>query len=131
MFKELFEKTKDKVLYNTDSKELWVTYGQGSGMTSYLPDLTKFITDGDTNYDSIVHKLKKWAKETKPLKTKGNSKLFKIPTYPSTRYGRYDIWGGDIKSNGEIYMVITEEKNTIVNFFDNKNEANAWIKSIN
>ena len=131
MFKELFEKIKDNVLYNTDTKELWVTYSQGSGITTYLPDLTKFITDGKTNHDSIVNNLKKWSNNNKPLKKKSNSKLFEIPTYPSTRYGTYDIWGGDIKSNGKIYMVITEEKNTVVNLFDNKNEAIAWMKSIN
>jgi hypothetical protein len=67
------------------------------------------------------------------LKKKGNVKLFEIPEYPilTGEYGKsYDCWGGDVKPIGKIYMMITEEKSIIVNFFSKKNEALAWMKSL-
>jgi len=128
----LNETTDDKVIYVDN--ELWVTYGQGSGQTSYLPDLTKYLTDkgDDKNFDSLVPKLSRFAKSNKPMKQNKSKtvKMFEVPTYPHVQYEAYDIFGGDIKPNGKIYMIITEEKNTIVNFFKKKNEALAWMRSL-
>jgi len=132
-FKEfLKEATKDKVIFVKD--ELWVTYGQGSGMTAQFPDIKKYITDskGDKNFDSLVPKLVKFAAVNKPMKAKGNSKLFEIPKYDLTPTGeRYDIWDGKIKPIGKLYMIIdTNSKMTVVNLFDNKKEAINWINSL-
>jgi len=130
MFKELFE-SKDYVLYNTDTKELWVTYGQGSGITTYLPDITKYLTDKrGERYDSIVPRILRWAKLNKPMKKVKNTMMFEIPMYRSTKSGTYDIHGGDLEPVSKMYMIITQEKDTIINFFNNKNEATTWMKSI-
>jgi len=131
-FKDFLTESKsDKVIYVEN--ELWVTYDQGSGMTAYLPDITKYLTDkgDDKNFDSLVPRLSKFAKANKPMKQNKSKtvKMFEVPTYPHIRNGRYDIWGGDVKPNGKIYMIITEEKNTIVNLFKSKNEASAWMRS--
>lgn len=120
-----------KIYFETDT--LWVAYGQGSGITSYMPDIKKYLTSDsdDTHYDSIVNKIEKFAEENKPLKKKSNVKLYEVPYYDKYEYGRtLDIWGGDIKPSKKYYLIITEEKHTVVNIFDNKNEAMGWIKSI-
>ena len=131
MFKELFTEAKqDKVYFNDNT--LWVAYGQGSGTTAYNLDIKKFLTDEKgKNYDDIVSKLLKFSKGTKPMKASGNTKMFEVPVYGKSEYGKtLDIWGGDVKPQKKYYMIITEEKSTIVNFFDNKKEAQAWMRSI-
>lgn len=134
MFKRFFTESKsDKVYF--EGKTLWSAYGQGSGMTSWLPDTTKFLTDASgKNYDSIVSRLFKYSQNNKPLKAKSNVKMFEIPVYSESQYAKFgnslDIWGGTQKPQGKKYMIITEEKNVIVNFFDKKNEALAWMRSI-
>lgn len=130
------EKTKDKVIYVNNT--LWITYSQSSGTTIYLPDLKKYLTDDSSDtkhFDNAVKNLVKYGSENKALKQKGNVKLFEVPVYPDTNPGtdpnsRYDIWDGNIKPNGKIYMVITQEKNVIVNFFKKKNEALSWMNSL-
>jgi hypothetical protein len=123
------EKNNDKVIFVVDT--LWVTYGQSSGTTSYMPNIKAYLTDNkdDEHYDSIVPKLLKFSHSNKPLKSNSSTKLFEIPFYELNQNGRsYDIWGGDIKPIKKYYITITEEKNTIVNIFTNKNEAINWIK---
>ena len=133
MFKEIFtEKTQHKIYYQKDT--LWVAHGEGSGITSYMPDITKYLTDkkNDSHYDSIVNNIVKALKDIKPIQTKKNATLIEVPYYPGSQYGVYlDIWGGDLKPTKNYYMIITKEKDTIVNIFDNKNEAKSWMKSIN
>ncbi|MCD6435619.1 MAG: hypothetical protein J7L15_04460 [Clostridiales bacterium] len=135
MFKELFEKTEDQVYFQGDT--LWAAYGEGSGTTSYNLDIKKYLNSdsSDTDhYDDIVQKILRYSKQAKPLKSKNNVKLFEISKYPESRYAEFgkklDIWGGDIKPQKKYYMIVTEEKSTIVNFFDKKYEALNWIKSI-
>lgn len=133
----LNEATDDKVIYVAD--ELWVTYGQSSGQTTYLPDIKKHLTDKkeDKNYDSLVTKLVKFSRNTKPLKSKstkgikGESRLYELPVYPLARNGNsYDIWGGDIKPIKMYYIVIYDSVVSVVNIFDSKNEATNWLKFI-
>ena len=132
----LNEKTEDKVIYVQG--ELWVTYGQGSGQTAQIPDIKKYLTDkqGDKNFDSLVSKLVKFSRETKPMKSKstkgikGESRLYELPVYPLARSGSYDIWGGDIKPIKMYYIVIYDSVISVVNIFDNKTEATNWLKFI-
>ena len=124
-------RTERKVYFEVDT--LWVAYGQGSGITSYMPDIRKYLTTNseDTHYDSLVHKLEEYSDNNRPLKEKSNVKLYEIPYYGRRDYGKtLDIWGGDVKPSKKYYFTITKEKHTIVNIFDNKNEAMNWIKSI-
>jgi len=131
-FKKYLNESKDKVIYSQG--ELWVTNGQSSGQTAQLPDFSKYLTNkkDDKNYDSLVSKISKFAKNNKPLKSQGTSKLFKIPEYPQVKMGQtYDIWGGKIKPLRMIYMIVDDNGSIVtVNLFKNKNEANNWIKSI-
>jgi hypothetical protein len=128
----LKERTEDKVIYVKD--ELWVTYGQGSGTTAQFKDLKSFITnkDGDKNYDSLTNKIVKWSEVNKPLKSKGNSKLFGIEEYPVVSTGKkYECWGGDVKPLRNLYMIVDNNGSiTVVNLFQNKNEAMNWMKSL-
>jgi len=130
----LNEKTEDKVIYVKESGELWVTYGQGSGQTAQMQNIKRSINDktDDKNFDSLVPKIVKWAHANKPLMSnKGkDNKLFEIPVYSLSGNGSYDIWGGDIKPIGKLYMVVNTVGVKVVSLFDNKNEAQAWIKSI-
>lgn len=133
---EINEATKEYVLYNTDYKELWITYAEGSGMTAQLPDLKRYFNSDSSDtehYDGIVRKLVKWSEVTKPMKQTKNQKvkLFEIPTYPASHGAeKQDLWGGNIKPNGKIYMIVTREKSDIVNFFEKKNEAMNWMKTL-
>lgn len=115
--------------------ELWLTYGQGSGTTTLLPDLKKYITNkkDDKNYDFLVDKIiKEYSSKVTPLKTKGNNKLFKINEYPVVSMGKkYDIWGGDVKPINDIYMIVNDNgKIAVINFFKSKNEALSWMNSL-
>lgn len=137
MFKKLFtenlnEKTEYKVYYV--SNELWVAYGQGSGTTAYMPDTRKYLTDkkGDDHYDDIMRNIKKFAESTKPMKAKGDAKMYEVPVYePSNSYETYDVWGGDKKPSKKYYMIVTSSSTiSVLNLFEKKNEALAWMKSI-
>jgi len=57
------------------------------------------------------------------MKSKGNTKIFEIPKYQFSSNDTFDIWGGTQKPVKKLYMTVTNEKYTIVNFFDNKTEA--------
>ena len=129
------EASEEHVLYVNGSNELWLQHAEGSGQTIQLPDIKRYVTDkkGDKNYDSLVPKIAKWANKAKAIKKQANSKLFKIPRYElKTQLGNTkDIWGGTQKPVGYLYMnVDTNEAMTVINIFDNKNEAMAWIKSL-
>jgi hypothetical protein len=131
-FRSLLEKEKTAIYYVKD--ELWMAYGQGSGQTIQLPDLKKYLNSdpSDTeHYDSGIGKLLQYASALKPIKKTSTAKLYEIPKYDLIPQGQfYDIWNGDVKAKSKIYMVITEEKSTIVNFFEKKNEALNWMKSL-
>lgn len=133
---KLSEATDDEVYFT--GKTLWVAYGQGSGTTAYNLDITRYLNSDKTDaghYDDIVPKLAKFAKNNKPLKSKSNVKLFEIPVYEESKYTEFgkslDIWGGTQTPQDKYYMVITDEKSTIVNFFRKKKEALSWLRVIN
>ena len=133
-FRNLLEKTEYAIYYVAD--ELWLARGQGSGQTIQLPDLKKYLNsdkNDSEHYNSSIDKILKYTKFLEPLKKTSNTELFEIPSYPSLRgnYNEsYDIWGGSVKPISKIYMIVTKEKSTIVNFFRKKNEALAWMRSV-
>lgn len=135
-FREILQEKITEYKVYIEDKTLWVAYGQGSGTTAYNLDMKKYLNDDRTDtahYDDIVSNIVKFAKTAKPLKAKGNVKLYEVPVYERTEssYGKsLDVWGGDKKPVNTYYMVVTEEKSTIVNFFTKKGEAMSWIKSI-
>lgn len=134
--RNLIEANTDTVLYSQG--ELWVTYGQSSGQTVQIGQNGKtFVTDkkNDPNFNSTVPKIKKWAKKTKPMDNNGHqTNMYKIPEYGRTKMGdTYDIWGGDKTPIGYVYLVMNVSSHNVydvVNFFDNKNEAKAWLRSM-
>ena len=131
-FKNFVNEAKEHQVYFC-SNELWISSGQGSGMTSQFPKIERFITNksGDKTYDSNVDRLVKWSKVEKPFKKQANSKMYEISEYPLTRMGQtYDIWGGDVKPIGKLYLIIDTGTISVVNLFKSKNEATAWLKSL-
>jgi len=133
MFTELFTESTKYHMYFTKNT-FWVAYGQGSGTTTMMYDIKKYLTDkpDDKNYDSILRNIIRAAKDTKPVKSKGDVKMYAVPYYAdNTPQGRYlSVWGGDIAPTKTYYMILSEGIPSVVNFFDKKNEALAWIKSI-
>ena len=137
MFKELFERTNPKVYFRgLKTPTLWVSYGEGSGTTLYMVDLHRYLSSDQSDtghYSSIVSKLSSFVKVTEPIKAKNNVKLFEIPVYPSEKYTQFsltlDVWGGDVKPQDKYYMMVTEEKSTIINFFKSEKEALSWVKA--
>ena len=125
---------EDKNCVYYSAGEIWVSYSQGSGQTIQLPDTRKYLNNDNKDiehFDSTVNKIEKWSKTAKVLKSKVKSKLFEIPVYPLSNTGdKYEIWGGNIKSIKKMYMIVTVEKSTIINFFEKKNEALNWMKHL-
>jgi hypothetical protein len=138
MFKELFTESEKYKVYFIDNT-LWLAYGDGSGTTAQV-DSNSFITSksGDKNYDYITNEIVKASKNIKPLKSKGNNKMYKIPKYnlndiKRNQYsdnGKIDIWGGNIKPEKYVYMIINEGSINTINFFENKKEAESCIRSL-
>lgn len=118
----------NKIIFNSQSKELWVTYSQGSGQTAQFPDFKTFITNKkDDHFDSLTDKIVKWSNQNKPLIEKGNSKLFEIPVYGSGNR-MYSIWGGDLEPESTIFMVVNSNPTiSVVNLFKTKNEAKSFM----
>ena len=132
-FIPLKEATDYKIYFVKDT--LWVAYGQGSGTTSYMPDISKYLTDksSDKNFDDIVRNLKKFVDTTKPLKTNKNGtvKLYELPFYELTgQYETFDVWGGKVKPTKKYWLIFSQDKIAVVNVFDKKNEALAWIRGV-
>jgi hypothetical protein len=126
----LNEAFQDKVFIHSDT--LWYSYSPGSGTTAIIKN-RKYLTDktGDKNFNDIVRHLVKYSNGNKPLKSKGNSKIFEIPFYNNAifNYSKFDIWGGDIKPSKKVYMIVNTGSINVINFFDSKNEALAWINT--
>jgi len=131
-FREFLNESSNEHVYFVKDV-LWIAYGMGSGMTAYMPDKRKYLSSDyfDDNFDDIVNRIEKWSKHAKPIKktSGGNTKMYEIPYYEYDYGKTFDIWGGTMKPNGKIYMIITEEKNTVLNFFESKNEALSWMRS--
>lgn len=124
---------------------LWISYNPGSGHTVGLKsDMKRFFSSDNKSkyYDYTVNSiLKDWVPMATPIKKNKVSKVFAIPVYDLIGYERtndhlygvsykdLDIFNGDIKPIGIVYMVVSTETSgiKIVNFFKKKNEAFAWL----
>jgi len=136
---EMLRENKDKIL--VQGEELWVSYLPGAGTTTNIKRKS-YITDkqGDSHYDWLVKDIVKWSESNKPMKKNKKGKVYKLPhysysqarnlnSYQAVPPSEYDIWGGDIKPDNYMYMVIVPQKYTVVSFFKNKNEALSWLKN--
>jgi hypothetical protein len=112
--------------------QLWTAYAQGSGNTTQLGKNT-YITDksGDKNFSSNVPAMVKDIRSTyKTILKAQNSTLHKIPVYPSSNGGKFTVWGGDVKPVAFHYLVVTNGPIKVITYFNNKNEARNWMKSM-
>jgi len=111
-------------------KTLWVAYDDNSGTTSLNVD-KGYLTDksSDANYDSIVRNIVKFAKNTKPIKSKGNLSLYELPIYSGKEQKNYSIWDGTETPKKVKYFIVSTGKINVVTFFDTKKEALMWIKT--
>jgi hypothetical protein len=146
MFKELFTESSEYEVYFIGDNSyitLWLAYGDGSGTTKLVDKVDTYLTNKkeDKNYDSIVNDIvKKFVNRKKPLKSKGDSKLYKIPFYDlydvqrkkySDGGGKLDVWGGNIKPKKYVYMIVNQnEVITVISFFTRKGEADSWMRSL-
>lgn len=133
MLREAIKEARSKYEIYFVGNELWVAYGQGSGTTSYMPDIKRALNNksGDERYDSNVDKIVGNLKFQKPLKVNKDKDIFlyAIPFYPNTS-GRFDVWGGDVKPLKNYYMVVSTSGVAVINIFDKKAEAMAWMRSV-
>jgi len=138
MIREIIKENrmKDKEVYFVRD-ELWLAIGQGSGQTMQYPDITRARSNkrGDSTYDSSVDNIVQWAEFHKPMKTNKDKNvfMFEIPVYPLIQgysMGSYDVWGGDVKPIKKYYMIVNTFGVSVVNMFDNKKEAQAWMRSV-
>jgi len=127
---KILNETSKTVLYLLNGY-FWLSYSPGSGTTLRIRG-RGYITDksSDKNYDDGVSGIVKWSKTEKPIKKTKTQSLYKIPEYEKhvTDATNMDIWGGEVKPNKWYYVVITYGKFNIINIFDNKSEAIAWVK---
>jgi len=135
MLKEILEKISEYKIYFIEDT-FWVAYGDGSGSTTIFPKITKWLTNKKTsvNYDSNVDIIVKYTTYTTPLKSnKGKTVLmYEIPVYPrvsKSYYDKLDIWGGLTTPIKKYYMIVSLGEISVVNFFDKKQEAEAWVRS--
>ena len=91
-YREILEAKDDTKLLSVDDT-IWFTYGPNSGIAVPLKNKS-YLTDkkGDDNFDNnLVSKMLKFAKTNKPIKEKGNLKLYPIPVYSGNNAQEYDI----------------------------------------
>ena len=125
---------KEKVFIQ--SGELWISRSTGSGSTTRIRG-RGFISDkkGSKNYDSDAGEFAKWAKLNKAVKKQKQHDgsmlyLFKIPEYIRGLDSRdLSIWGGEVKPNKWVYLMISAGKINVVTVFYSKQEALSWFKS--
>ena len=127
---------KEKVF--VQSGELWISRSTGSGSTTRIRG-RGFISDkkGSKNYDSDAAQFAQWAKSNKAVKKQKQHNgsimyLFKIPEYIRGIDSRdLSIWGGEVKPNKWIYLMVSAGKINVVTVFDSKQEALSWFKVSN
>ena len=131
-FRDLIRESISEYKIYIEDGTFWVAYAQSSGTTLYNINLKKYINDDKSDkdhYEDITKNIAKFEETAKPIKSKGNNKLYEVPVYSRTEYGEtLDIWGGTKKPVKTYYMTVTKEKSTIINFFSKKGEALNWIK---
>ncbi len=138
MIREMIKENrmKDKKIYFVRD-ELWIAHGQGSGQTMQYPDINRARSNkrGDSTFDSSVDNIVQWIEFNKAMKTNKDKNVFlyEIPVYPLIQgysAGTYDIWGGDVKPIKKYYMIVNTYGVSVINLFDNKKEAQAWMRSV-
>ena len=120
------------------NNELWFSNGVGSGVTVQLTKKTFTDKKGDSTYDpNTVNRALKFMSKTKPNKTKGDTSVYYVPVYKGTLSSKdIDVWGGKIKpsSTGALMISksggVTNQKYTVVSWFDKKIEADNWLNSL-
>jgi len=113
---------------------LWISRSPGSGSTTRLRG-RGYFTDakGDKNFDSDAKEFGIWAKKNKPIKKKKTStgsvvSLFSVPEYiKGIDVNDMDIWGGEVRPNKRLHMVVSSGKINVIMVFDSKAEAISWI----
>lgn len=130
-FKEIIIEAKNEDKLLIVDKTLWFTYAPNSGKAIPFSSKTYFTDKkGDSNYEpNIISKMVKYSKLNKPLKEKGNLKLYFIPVYKTNKASNYDIWGGKEKPIKEKYAILSTGKINVLTMFNSKNEALNWIKT--
>jgi len=140
-FVEILSESYEVKIY-VENDLLWFAHSQGSGtaLTLKTYDRIGYFTDksGDHGFDPvIVNEFKKFAAKNKPLKTKGDSKLYNLDFYNTTKWRtmsgvsqpKFDVWGGDTKPTKKWAFIINQNDHiTVVNIFKSKKEAQSWIK---
>ena len=135
------EVSKDKlyIMKYGNTYTLWTSYSPGGGRAQPIKNFKTFFTDksSDSHFSSAVKDIIDWQKKNVPFKQNKDKtrKLYKVPLFNSNQFedGRHNyellsIWGGDIKPERNVYMLIVNEKNNIVQFFEKAGEANAWVQ---
>jgi len=139
---KVYESVKGRKLNEATGKEkiyiqnglLWISRSPGSGSTTRLRG-RGYFTDakGDKNFDSDAKEFGIWAKKNKPIKKKKTStgsvvSLFSVPEYiKGIDVNDMDIWGGEVRPNKRLHMVVSSGKINVIMVFDSKAEAISWI----
>lgn len=147
--KTLNESSKNDVLFvekvSNNWYQLWMSYSPGSGTTYQLTNFKKFLSDNPEHkeWDHITKDIIEWSNLHTPTIKRNQHKLYEIPIFDLNRYRAtnpqlyqpgyrdLEIFGGEIKPVGKIYMVISTETSgfNIINFFNNKAESISWTKN--
>ena len=142
-FKEILQESRKSKIFIIDGS-LWVAYSEGSGISIPMGNKTYFTNKkGDSNFDNnLMIKLIEFANTTKPVKSKGNSKLYNLPIYSKVfkgnntssvaDQGNLDIWGGDQTPERMGAIIIdTNDRISVATIFKTKKEASKWLSSMN
>lgn len=115
---------------------LWISWSTGSGSTTRMRG-RGFVTDkkGDKNFDSDATQFAQWAKKNKPIKKQKQHNgsimyLFKIPEYIRGIDSRdLSVWGGEVKPNKWVYLMVSSGKINVITVFHSKAEAMSWFNT--
>ena len=126
-------KTKLYFYKCNDNLMLFNSYNRNSGFDTVIKNKKACLSNihKDNSYNGIVNDIVKFY-HAKPIRVGNDSKLYKIPFYNKLGCcfdGRnLDIWGGDIKPDSYLYIVIYKGSYTLLNIFDSFKEAEYWVK---
>jgi len=120
-FREYLTEASSDVKVYVAGKELWVGYAHGSGTATQF-NKSYISSNKDGNFDLNAEKIGKWAQKEKALKSADNKKMFELQIFDS---GKSPF--NDDKPKSTEYMVVTDEKSFVINFFKSKKEAQAWM----
>jgi len=123
--KTLVAKDKYFLVNHAGTYTLWRAYAPGSGSVTVFKGLpTGYITDksSDKNFDIN-------AKTISRAFPKGKVIQLDVYDYRDGDQKNYKVFGGDVKPSKRLYMVVSKQKDVVVNFFDKKGEAAYWAKN--